>query len=150
MSGHTFALFFFPSVCSYFSQAASAAILPSALLVSDFRSVLGGCSRFSRCCYLIIVLSSHRFGEGRSKKTKYLKPKPRTDQAKFADICDQAIDDYKTFTRGSVGIEGRVAVFKKWWPGRTAKSITRPEIKKQLLANLASRGLAWSECAFNE
>src|SRR5258708_39322577 len=29
--------------------------------VSDIRSVLGGCSRFSRCCYLIIVLSSHRF-----------------------------------------------------------------------------------------
>src|SRR5258708_13358386 len=29
--------------------------------VSDIRSVPGGCSRFSRCCYLIIVLSSHRF-----------------------------------------------------------------------------------------
>ena len=23
----------------------------------------GGCSRFGRCCYLIIVLSSHLFGE---------------------------------------------------------------------------------------
>jgi hypothetical protein len=42
-----------------FSQAASVAILLSALLVSDIRSVLGGCSRFSRCCYLISVLSSH-------------------------------------------------------------------------------------------
>src|SRR5260221_5970200 len=28
--------------------------------VSEIRSVLGGCSRFSRCCYLISVLSSHR------------------------------------------------------------------------------------------
>src|SRR4030088_3204998 len=27
--------------------------------VSDIRSVLGGCSRFRRCCYLISVLSSH-------------------------------------------------------------------------------------------
>jgi hypothetical protein len=27
--------------------------------VSEIRSVLGGCSRFSRCCYLISVLSSH-------------------------------------------------------------------------------------------
>src|SRR6202166_2155325 len=34
--------------------------------VSDLRSVLGGCSRFSRCCYLIIDLSSHRFGESRA------------------------------------------------------------------------------------
>ena len=31
--------------------------------VSEIRSVLGGCSRFSRCCYLIIVLSSNLFGE---------------------------------------------------------------------------------------
>ena len=46
-----------------FNQAAPVAILPSALFVSDIRSVLGGCSRFSRCCYLIIDLSSP-FGEG--------------------------------------------------------------------------------------
>src|SRR6202140_2604700 len=31
--------------------------------VSDIRSVQVGCSRFSRCCYLIIDLCSHRFGE---------------------------------------------------------------------------------------
>src|SRR6266404_391807 len=31
--------------------------------VSEIRSVPGGCSRFSRCCYLISVLSSHLFGE---------------------------------------------------------------------------------------
>ena len=41
------------------SRAASVAILPSALFVSDIRSVHGGCSRFSRCCYLISDLSSH-------------------------------------------------------------------------------------------
>jgi hypothetical protein len=40
------------------SQAASVAILPSALLLSDFRSVHGGRSQFSRCCYLIIDLGS--------------------------------------------------------------------------------------------
>src|ERR1019366_10195676 len=34
--------------------------------VSDIRSVQVGCSRFSRCCYLIIDLSSHRFGESRA------------------------------------------------------------------------------------
>jgi hypothetical protein len=46
-----------------FSQAASVAILPSALFVSDLRSVPVGCSRLSRCCYLRIDLGSHRFGE---------------------------------------------------------------------------------------
>src|SRR4029077_1802579 len=35
-------------------------------LVSDIRSMPGGCSRFSRCCYLRIDLSSHRFGESRA------------------------------------------------------------------------------------
>ena len=34
--------------------------------VSGLRSVQGGCSRFSRCCYLIIDLFSHRFGESRA------------------------------------------------------------------------------------
>src|ERR1700730_2139572 len=48
------------------SRAASVAILPSALFVSDIRSVHGGCSRFSRCCYLISVLSSHLFGGSRA------------------------------------------------------------------------------------
>jgi hypothetical protein len=48
------------------SRAASVAILPSALFVSDIRSVHGGCSRFSRCCYLISVLSSHLFAGSRA------------------------------------------------------------------------------------
>ena len=43
------------------SQAASVAILPSALLLSDYRSVPVGRTRFNRCCYLIIDLGSHRF-----------------------------------------------------------------------------------------
>jgi hypothetical protein len=34
--------------------------------VSESRSVLGGGSRFSRCCYLISVLSSHVFGGSRA------------------------------------------------------------------------------------
>jgi hypothetical protein len=58
--------FCFLRASSHFSQAAPVAILPSALFVSDIRSVQGGCSRFSRCCYLIIDLSSHRFGESRA------------------------------------------------------------------------------------
>jgi hypothetical protein len=41
-----------------FSQAASVATLPSALELSDFRSVPVGCSRFSRCCYLISASAS--------------------------------------------------------------------------------------------
>ena len=40
------------------SQAASDAILPSALFVSDDRSVQVGRTRFSRRCYLIIDLGS--------------------------------------------------------------------------------------------
>src|ERR1700693_3369845 len=60
-------LFFLLSQSQFpFNQAAPVAILPSALFVSDIRSVQGGCSRFSRCCYLIIDLSSHRFGESRA------------------------------------------------------------------------------------
>jgi hypothetical protein len=43
------------------SQAASVAILPSALFWSDFRSVQVGRSQFSRCCYLIIDLGSPLF-----------------------------------------------------------------------------------------
>jgi hypothetical protein len=39
-----------------FSQAGSVATLPSALVVSDFRSVPVGCSRFSRRCHLVSVL----------------------------------------------------------------------------------------------
>src|SRR5271155_1547583 len=65
MSRHTLT-FFFPRSQFPFGQAAPVAILPSALFVSDIRSVQGGCSRFSRCCYLIIDLSSHRFGESRA------------------------------------------------------------------------------------
>ena len=64
MSRHTFTFFF--------SFRESVPIQPShlcrhpsicTLLVSDIRSVQVGCSRFSRCCYLRIDLSSHRFGE---------------------------------------------------------------------------------------
>src|SRR5271155_41329 len=61
MSRHTLTFFFLRSQFP-FGQAAPVAILPSALFVSDIRSVQGGCSRFSRCCYLISVLSSHLFG----------------------------------------------------------------------------------------
>jgi hypothetical protein len=61
MSRHTLTFFFLRSQFP-FSQAAPVAILPSALFVSDIRSVRGGCSRFSRCCYLISVLSSPLFG----------------------------------------------------------------------------------------
>src|ERR1700734_4153332 len=61
MSRHTLT-FFFLRISSYSAKPPPVAILPSALLVSDIRSVLGGCSRFSRCCDLISVLCSHLCG----------------------------------------------------------------------------------------
>jgi len=39
-------------------RSTTVATLPSALLVSDFRPVQVGCSRFSRCCHLFSDLSS--------------------------------------------------------------------------------------------
>src|SRR5258708_4084191 len=60
MSRHSFA-FFFPGVCSHSAKPPLSPSFHPHSFVSDIRSVLGGCSRFSRCCYLIIVLSSHRF-----------------------------------------------------------------------------------------
>jgi hypothetical protein len=39
-------------------RVATVATLPSALLVSDFRSVQVGYSRFSRCCHLFVDLDS--------------------------------------------------------------------------------------------
>jgi len=42
----------------FLRRVATVAILPSALLVSDCRSVQVGCSRFSRCCHLFGDLSS--------------------------------------------------------------------------------------------
>src|SRR6266404_9531091 len=65
MSRHTFS-FFFLSVCSHSAKPPLSPSFHPHSLVSDIRSVLGGCSRFSRCCYLIIVLSSHLFGGSRA------------------------------------------------------------------------------------
>src|SRR6266404_3543706 len=62
MSRHTFT-FFFPLVCSHSAKPPLSPSFHPHSFVSDIRSVHGGCSHFSRCCYLIIVLSSHRFGE---------------------------------------------------------------------------------------
>ena len=56
-------------ICSIFCCSAKPPLSPSFhshSFVSDICSVQGGCSRFSRCCYLISVLSSHRFGESRA------------------------------------------------------------------------------------
>src|SRR6266404_5505664 len=59
MSRHTFT-FFFPWVCSHLAKPPLSPSFHPHSFVSEIRSVPGGCSRFSRCCYLIIVLSSHR------------------------------------------------------------------------------------------
>ena len=62
MSRHTFG---FAVGAMIFFYSAKPPLSPSFYphsLVSDIRSVLGGCPRFSRCCYLISVLSSHLFG----------------------------------------------------------------------------------------
>src|SRR3984885_7295161 len=65
MSRHTYT-FFFLCICSHSAKPPLSPSFHSHSFVSDFRSVPGGCSRFSRCCYLRIDLSSHRFGESRA------------------------------------------------------------------------------------
>jgi hypothetical protein len=44
----------------FLRRVATVAILPSALSVSDVRSVQVGRSRFSRCCHLLVDLPFHR------------------------------------------------------------------------------------------
>jgi integrase len=94
--------------------------------------------------------TQRRIWEREIDESRYVKPKPRTDLVSFADICDRAVEHYKNYTRAWDGIEGRVAVFKQWWPGRMAESITTEEIDAQLLANVAPRGLKWTKCTSNE
>src|SRR6202140_3399929 len=65
MSRHTF-VFFFPGVCSHSAKPPLSPSFHPHSFMSDIRSVPGGCSRFGRCCYLRIDLSSHRFGESRA------------------------------------------------------------------------------------
>src|SRR5271165_2867933 len=65
MSRHT-SVFFFLCVCSHSAKPPLSPSFHPHSFVSDIRSVHGGCSRFSRCCYLIIVLSSHLFGGSRA------------------------------------------------------------------------------------
>ena len=60
MSRHTLT-FSFPRVCFHSARPPRSPSFHPHSFVSESRSVLGGCSRFRRCCYLISVLSSHRF-----------------------------------------------------------------------------------------
>src|SRR6202790_83207 len=60
MSRHTFTFSLFCHwVCSHSAKPPRSPSFHPHSFVSDIRSVLGGCSRFRRCCYLISVLSSH-------------------------------------------------------------------------------------------
>jgi len=81
---------------------------------------------------------------------RYLKPKPRTDLVLFSDICDAGLQYFKDYTRCSDAAEGRITVYKEWWGGRTAESITAADIDAQLLANVAPRGKKWSQTTSNE
>src|SRR5271169_4324749 len=56
-----FFLFFLSPSCSHSAKPPLSPSFHPHSFVSDIRSVPGGCSRFRRCCYLIIDLSSHRF-----------------------------------------------------------------------------------------
>ena len=57
--GIKWVLLYFRWTCLFFGRVAADAILPSALSRSDVvRSVQVGRSRFSRCCHLIVDLSS--------------------------------------------------------------------------------------------
>src|SRR6202167_5074798 len=60
MSRHGF-FFFFPGVCSHLAERPLSPSFPPHSFVRGLRSVLVGCSRCSRCCYLRIGLCSHRF-----------------------------------------------------------------------------------------
>src|ERR1700676_3256551 len=63
MSRHTFTFSLFCHwICSHSAKPPLSPSFHSHSLGSDIRSVPGGCSRFSRCCYLRIDLCSHRFG----------------------------------------------------------------------------------------
>jgi integrase len=84
------------------------------------------------------------------EENKYVKPKPRTDLILFSDICDRALEHYKNYTRCWDAAESRIARFKDWWPNRTAESIDTKEINAKLLANVAPRGLEWTETTSNE
>src|SRR5580700_11078278 len=55
-------LFLLSVSCSYSAKPPLSPSFHPHSLLSDCRSVPVGCSRFSRCCYLIIDLSSHLFG----------------------------------------------------------------------------------------
>jgi hypothetical protein len=57
--GVKWVLSFFSLDKVFYRRVATVATLPSALLVSDFRSVQVGRSRFSRCCHLIVDLPFH-------------------------------------------------------------------------------------------
>jgi hypothetical protein len=61
MSRHTLT-FFFPGVCCHSAKPPLSPSFHPHSFVSDFRSVHIGCSRFSRCCYLIIDLGFRLFG----------------------------------------------------------------------------------------
>src|ERR1700730_16029784 len=65
MSRHTSLFSFRESVSIQLSPPRSPSFHPHSF-VSEIRSVPDGCSRFRRCCYLIIVLSSQLFGGSRA------------------------------------------------------------------------------------
>jgi integrase len=80
---------------------------------------------------------------------RYVKPVPRTDLVTFAQIADKALEYYKAYTRCWDVATGRIGVFKSWFSGRTAESITATEIVARLLENTAPRG-KWTKCTSNE
>jgi hypothetical protein len=58
-----------------FCATTTVATLPSALSMSVYRSVQVGCSRFSRCCHLIIDLPFH-LDDGSWARQLTQSPKP--------------------------------------------------------------------------
>lgn len=81
---------------------------------------------------------------------KYIRPVPRTDLVTFAAIADKAIEHYKNYTRCWDVAEGRISIFKTWFTGQTADSITPEEITAKLLAGKTPDGRKWSKCTQNE
>jgi integrase len=74
----------------------------------------------------------------------------KVEPISFAAICDRAIEHYKRHARCWDAVEGRVKIFKTWFPSRAAASITTLEIDERLHANTGTLGLKWSRTTSNE
>jgi integrase len=77
-------------------------------------------------------------------------PVAKAEPISFAAIADRAIEYYKRHARCWDAVETRVKLFKVWFAGRAAASVTTIEIDEHLHANTGTLGLKWSRTTSNE